>query len=166
MYTVETGGFLRTWWISIRCQQGINLTSRKHIVDIVPPQRKRRTRSNLKSGRKVPPRGGNGKRTGGNPILRIHHKDGVTTDWTEKPVYSVGNYSFAVWISARIEWKIYSEYIGYGWQQSVTDGGCKYNTSWYINSRTKGHGKVCTTTSTPSTSVRPLWTTTWMTRRT
>ena len=47
---------------------------------------------------------------------------------------------------------------------------CKYNTSWYRNSRTKtmtnGYGKVCTTTSTPTTSVRPLWTTTWMTRRT
>ena len=24
--------------------------------------------------------GGNGKQTGGNPIMRIHHKDGVTTD--------------------------------------------------------------------------------------
>ena len=33
--------------------------------------------------------------------------------------------------------KIYREYIGYNWQQStVTDGGCKYNTSWYRNSRT------------------------------
>ena len=48
----------------------------------------------MKIGRKVPPHGG--KRTGGNPIMRIHHKDGVTTDGTGKPVYSVGNYSFAV----------------------------------------------------------------------
>ena len=34
----------------------------------------------MKSGHKVPPHGGNGKQTGGNPIMRIHHKDGVTTD--------------------------------------------------------------------------------------
>ena len=31
----------------------------------------------------------------------------------------------------------YREYIGYSWRQStVTDGGCKYNTSWTRNSRT------------------------------
>ena len=38
-------------------------------------------------------------------------------------------------------------------------GGCKENTSWYSNSRTNGcvngYVIVCTTTSTPSTSVRP-----------
>ena len=34
----------------------------------------------MKICHKVPPHGGNGKRTGGNPIMRIHHKDGVTTD--------------------------------------------------------------------------------------
>ena len=75
--------------------------------------------------------------------MRIPHKDGVTTDWTEKPVYSVGNYSFSVWISARIEFKnFYREYIGYSWRQStVTDGGCKYNTSWYRNSRTNNYDK-------------------------
>ena len=42
--------------------------------------RKRRTRSNMQSGHKVPPLGGNGKQTGGSPIMRTHHKDGVTTD--------------------------------------------------------------------------------------
>ena len=31
----------------------------------------------MKVGRKVPPHGGNGKQTGGNPIMRIHHKDGM-----------------------------------------------------------------------------------------
>ena len=34
----------------------------------------------MKIGHKVPPHGGKGKRTGGIPIMRIHHKDGVTTD--------------------------------------------------------------------------------------
>ena len=43
----------------------------------------------MKIGHKVPPHGGNGKRTGGNPIMRIHHKDGFNTDRTGKPVYSV-----------------------------------------------------------------------------
>ena len=50
----------------------------------------------MKIGHKVPPHGGNGKQTGVSPIMRIHHKDGVTTDGTGKPVYSVGNYSFPV----------------------------------------------------------------------
>ena len=31
-------------------------------------------------GHKVSPRGGNGKRKGGSTIMRIHLKDGVTTD--------------------------------------------------------------------------------------
>ena len=43
----------------------------------------------MKIGRTVPPHGGNGKLPGGIPILRIHHKDGVNTDRTGKPVYSV-----------------------------------------------------------------------------
>ena len=43
----------------------------------------------MKIGHKVPPHGGNGKLTGGNPIMRIHHKDGLKTDRTGKPVYSV-----------------------------------------------------------------------------
>ena len=42
--------------------------------------RKRRTRSTMQSGHKVPPLGGNGKQTGGSPTMSTHHKDGVTTD--------------------------------------------------------------------------------------
>ena len=112
------------------------------IVDIVPLRESGGQEALWKVVTKVPPHGGNGKRTGGNPVMRIHHKDEVTTDWTGKPVYSVGNYSFAVRISARIECKIYREYIGNSWQQStVTDGECKYNTSWYRNSRTTNYDK-------------------------
>ena len=37
-------------------------------------------------GRKVPPHGGNGKIPGGIPIMRPHHKDGLNTDRTGKPV--------------------------------------------------------------------------------
>ena len=40
----------------------------------------------MKIGRKVPPHGGNGKLPGGIPIMRHHHKDGLTTDRTGKPV--------------------------------------------------------------------------------
>ena len=43
----------------------------------------------MKIGRTVPPHGGNGNLPGGIPIMRIHHKDGVITDRTGKPVYSV-----------------------------------------------------------------------------
>ena len=45
----------------------------------------------MKIGRKVPPHGGNGKPTGGIPIVRLHHKDGLNTDRTGKPVYSVNH---------------------------------------------------------------------------
>ena len=43
----------------------------------------------MKIGRKVPPHGGNGKLPGGIPIMRLHHKDGLNTDRTGKPVSSV-----------------------------------------------------------------------------
>ena len=43
----------------------------------------------MKIGRKVLPHGGNGKLLGGIPIMRPRHKDGVSTDRTGKPVYSV-----------------------------------------------------------------------------
>ena len=43
----------------------------------------------MKIGRKVPPHGGNGTPPGGIPIVRLHHKDGLNTDRTGKPVYSV-----------------------------------------------------------------------------
>ena len=36
--------------------------------------------STVQIGHKVPPHGGNVKLTGGNPIMRTRHKDGVTTD--------------------------------------------------------------------------------------
>ena len=40
----------------------------------------------MKIGRKVPPHGGNGKQTGGIPIMRPHRKDGLNTDRTGKLV--------------------------------------------------------------------------------
>ena len=85
---VAIGGSVRIWWIPARCRQGVNLTSRKHCQHCTA-SRKRRTRNTMKIGRKVPPHGGNGTQLGGIPIMRIHHKDGVTTDRTGKLVYSV-----------------------------------------------------------------------------
>ena len=40
----------------------------------------------MKIGRKVPLHGGNGKIPGSIPIMRRHHKDGLNTDRTGKPV--------------------------------------------------------------------------------
>ena len=37
----------------------------------------------MKIGRTVPSHGGNGKLPGGINIMRIYHKDGLTTDRTE-----------------------------------------------------------------------------------
>ena len=42
--------------------------------------KKAETRNTLNSGHKVPSHVGNGQRIGVNPTMRIHHKDGVTTD--------------------------------------------------------------------------------------
>ena len=58
---VATGGFAHTWWTSIRCRQGINLISRRRCRHCTA-SRKRRTRSNMQSGHKVPPHGGNGNK--------------------------------------------------------------------------------------------------------
>ena len=43
----------------------------------------------MKIGRTVPPHGGNGKQPGGIPVMIPHHKDGLNTDRTWKPVQSV-----------------------------------------------------------------------------
>ena len=40
----------------------------------------------MKIGRRIPPHGGNGKLPGGIPFMRPHHKDGLNTDRTGKPV--------------------------------------------------------------------------------
>ena len=79
MYIVAIGGSVRILRIPTRRPQGVNLTSRKRCRHCTA-SRKRRTRCTMKSGHKVPPHGGNGKQTGGNPTMRIHHKDGGTTD--------------------------------------------------------------------------------------
>ena len=85
-YTVAIGGFTQTWQTSIRCQQGINLISRRRCRQCTASS-KRRTRINMQNGQKVPPlRLGNGKQTGGSLILSTHLKDGMTTDSTGQPV--------------------------------------------------------------------------------
>ena len=85
MYIVAIGGSVRIWWIPTRCRQGIDLTSRKRCRHCTA-SRKRRTMRTMKIGHKVPPPGGNGKQPGGIPIMRPHHKDGLNTDRTGKPV--------------------------------------------------------------------------------
>ena len=51
--------------------------------------KKAEDKKHLEIGHKVPPHGGNDKLPGGIPIMRIHHKDGVSTDRTGKSVYSM-----------------------------------------------------------------------------
>ena len=85
IYIVAIGGSVRIWWIPTRCRQGIDLTSRKR-CRLCIAHRKRRTKRTMKIGRKLPLHGGNGKLLGGIPIMRLHHKDGLNTDRTGKPV--------------------------------------------------------------------------------
>ena len=85
-YTVAIGGFTQTWQTSIRYQQGINLISRRRCRQCTASS-KRKTRNNMQNGHKVPPlRLGNGKQTGGSPIMSTHLNDGMTTDSTGQPV--------------------------------------------------------------------------------
>ena len=50
----------------------------------------------MKIGRKVPPHGGNSKLPGVIPLMRPHHKDGLNTDRTGKPV-TLSESSFYLW---------------------------------------------------------------------
>ena len=63
----------------------IDLTSRKHCRPCIA-SRKRRTKRTIKIGRKVPPRGGNGKLPGSFPLMRPHDDNGLDTDRAVKPV--------------------------------------------------------------------------------
>ena len=50
----------------------------------------------MKIGRTVPPHGGSGKHPGSIPIMRLHHKDGLNTDRTVKPV-TISESSIYLW---------------------------------------------------------------------
>ena len=83
--TTEIDVYRGNWWIrSIMVNFDTMPTRRqldfKKALSTLYRLKKRRTRSTMKIGHKVPPHGGNGKLTGGSPIVRIHHKDGVSTD--------------------------------------------------------------------------------------
>ena len=141
-----------------RCWCGVNLTSRKHCRHCTAA-RKRRTRSTMKIVTRFVLHGGNGKRIGGNPILRIHQKDGVTTDWTGKPVYS-----------ARIEFKIFIVIISVTVDSSLfsPDGGVFIEYFLIQQFTNKWLRKiVCNDKYTfQHFHWGPLWTITRMTRRT
>ena len=56
----------------------------------------------MKIGRKVPLHGGNGKLLGGIPVMRPHHKDGLNTDRTGKPMI-ISESSFYLWHASHKE---------------------------------------------------------------
>ena len=91
--TVATGGFARMWWISIRVPTRHQPDFKKALLTLYRLKKARRTRSNLKSGRKVPPRGWQWQTNWWeSDYEKFTTKMGVTTDWTGWLVYSVGNY--------------------------------------------------------------------------
>ena len=82
------------WWIRSNVVNFDTMPTRrqpdfKKALSTLHRFKNRRTRRTMKIGHKVPPHGGNGKLPGGIPITRLHHKDGLNTDRTVKPVYSV-----------------------------------------------------------------------------
>ena len=94
-----------------------------------------------------------------------HWLNGVTR-------YLVANYSFAIWVSARIEFKIFIVNI------SVTADGSLLSPTVGVNTIHpapeihehfmihKGYGTLCITSSTLSPTLRPLWPIAWTARRT
>ena len=81
------------WWIRSNVVNFDTMPTRyqldfKKALSTIYRLKKVEDEKHYESGHKVPLHGGNGKVLGGNPIMRIHHTDGVTTDWTGKPVYS------------------------------------------------------------------------------
>ena len=84
----------------------------------------------MKIGRKVPPHGGNGTQPGGIPIMRIHHKDGLNTDRTGKPV-TISESSIYLWHEShkRIWCTIHSDYFGNSQRSSLSPTGGVQSTS-------------------------------------
>ena len=79
------------WWIRSNLVDSDTMPIRhrpdfKNALSTLHRLNKRRTKRTMKIGRKVPPHGGNGKLPGGIPTMRPHHKDGLNTDRTGKPV--------------------------------------------------------------------------------
>ena len=103
----------------------------------------------MKIGRKVPPHGGNGKLPGGIPIMRPHHKDGLTTDRTGKPVI-ISESSIYLWHESHKEFdaQFISDYIGNSQRSSLSPTGvCKEYISRYRKSLQKWLRKLARTSS-------------------
>ena len=106
------------WWIRSNVVNFDTMPTRrqpdfKKALSTLYRLKKRRTRNTMKIGHKVPTHGGNGKLTGGTPLMRIHHKDGVSTDRTGKPVYPVHQPFICGMNLSKKEFdaKIYRDYI-------------------------------------------------------
>ena len=148
MFIVVIGGSVRMWWISVRCRQGVNLTSRKH-CRLCIASRKRRTRRTMKIGRTVLPHGGDGKLPGGITIMRLHHKDGVTTDWTGKLVFPVDQlFICGMNLSKNLMHKIYRDHIGNSQRSLLSQTGSVKSTS----STTENGYENCTYSTNINTS--------------
>ena len=82
------------WWVRSNLVDSGTMPTRRQLdfkktLSTLYRLKKAEDKKHQKIGHKVPPHGGNGKLTGGTPLMRIHRKDGVTTDRTGKLVYSV-----------------------------------------------------------------------------
>ena len=121
------------WWIRVN-------------FDTMPTStasRKRRTMRTMKYGRTVPPHGGNGKQPGGIPIMRLHHKDGLNTDRTEKPVQSVSRLIICGMNHKELYAKIYRDYIGNSQRSLLSPtGGVKSTSPATENHDKNGYAKV------------------------
>ena len=160
-YTVATGGFARTWWISIRCQQGINLTSRKHCRHCTASRKREDKKHYKKCSQSSSSWWQWQTNLVGTRLWEFTTKMEVTTDWTgETCVFSVApihlryesqhemNAKFIVNISVNADSSLLSPT---GSVNTILPDTEIHEQLTTIN----GYGKVCTTTSTLPASVRP-----------
>ena len=149
-YTVATGGFARTWWISTRCQQGINLTSRKH-CRLSSPQDSGGQGALWKLVTKFLLMVAMANELVGTRLWEFTTK----MDWTlieRKPVYSM-HQLFICGMTLSKNWTAVSSL------PSPTGGVNRIPPETEIHEQTtvtNGYEKVSTTRSTLPTTVRPL----------
>ena len=81
----EINVYRGNWWIRSNVVNFDTMPTRrqpdfKKALSTLHRLKKAEDKTHFENWSQSPAHGGNGKRTGGNPIMRIHHKDGVTTD--------------------------------------------------------------------------------------
>ena len=145
------------WWIRSNLVNSDTMPIRhrldfKKALSTLHRLKKTEDKAHYENWSQVPPHGGNGKLLGGILIMRPHHKDGLNTDRTGKPVV-ISESSIYLWHESHKIWcTIYSDYIGNSQRSSLLPTGSVKSTSPVIteNHYKNGYENCVTLTRTSS----------------